>query len=63
MEVPRHFLDGYLKLTKEYVPLVPSELIFNIDECGFSDWEERKEKPVIIPAEVQGTTLHYPINQ
>jgi hypothetical protein len=37
MEVPRHFLDDYLRLIKESVPLVPSQLIFNIDECGFSE--------------------------
>jgi hypothetical protein len=63
MEVFRHFLDDYLRLIKEYVALVLSELIFNIDECGFSDWETRKEMPVIIPAETQGTALHYPINR
>jgi hypothetical protein len=55
MEVPRHFLDEYLKLIKE---CVPSELIFDINECGFSDPEERKEKLVIIPAETQAITLH-----
>jgi hypothetical protein len=63
MEVPRHFLDDYLQLIKKYVPLVWSELIFNIDECGFSDWEEKKQKSVIILAETHGTALYYPINR
>jgi hypothetical protein len=63
MEVPRHFLDNDLMLIKRYVPLVLSELIFNINECGFSEREERKKKPVIVPIEEQGTTLHYPVNR
>jgi hypothetical protein len=37
LHVPKQFLDDYVKPIKEYVPLVPTELIFNIDECGFSD--------------------------
>jgi hypothetical protein len=63
LQVPRTFLDGYIKLIKEWVPLMPAEMIFNIDECGFSDWEERKSKPVLIPREAQGTVIHYPINR
>jgi hypothetical protein len=45
------------------VPLVPAELIFNIDECSFSDWEERKPKPVLIPCRVNNVTLHYPVDR
>jgi hypothetical protein len=56
------FLDEYVKLIKEYVPLVPTELILNIDECGFSDWEERKPKPVLIRRSAQGIALYYPVN-
>jgi hypothetical protein len=37
MEVPRRSLDDFIKSVKEYVPLVPREFIFNLDECGFSD--------------------------
>jgi hypothetical protein len=39
MEVARHLLDDYLRLITEYVRLVPNELIFDIDESGFRDWE------------------------
>jgi hypothetical protein len=44
---------------KEYVPLVPTELLFNIYESGLSDWEERKPKRILIPIEAKATTLHY----
>jgi hypothetical protein len=52
-----------VKFIKEYVPLVATELIFNIDGCGFSDWEERRPKPVLIPAELERSILHYPVNR
>jgi hypothetical protein len=63
LQVSKQFLDDYVKLIKESVPLVPTELIFNIDECGFSDWEERGPKPVLIPAEFERSVLHYPVNR
>jgi hypothetical protein len=58
--VSHSFLDQYLTLMKERRPLVPGELIFNINECGFRNWEERKPKPVLIPRKVENATLHYP---
>jgi hypothetical protein len=59
LEIPRTFLDRYLALIKQYVPLVPTELMFNIDESGFCDWEERKPKGVLIPTRLRESTLHY----
>jgi hypothetical protein len=35
--VPHSSLDQYLALIKEWMPVVPAELMFNIDECRFSD--------------------------
>jgi hypothetical protein len=52
-KVARAFLDQYIALIKEWLPLVPAALIFGIDECGFSDWEESKYKPVLIPSRVR----------
>jgi hypothetical protein len=63
LEVPHEYFDQYIRLIKEYVPLVPTELSFNIDESGFSDWEGRKPKCVLIPTEARETTLHYPANR
>jgi hypothetical protein len=60
LEVPDEYLDQYIRLITEYAPLVPTELLFNIDESGFSDWEEHKPKCVLIPTEARETTLHYP---
>jgi hypothetical protein len=62
LEVPHEYLDQYIRLIKEYVPLVPTGLLFNIDENGFSDWEERKPKYVLIQTKARETTLPYPAN-
>jgi hypothetical protein len=60
LEVPHEYLDQNIRLIKEYGLLVPRELLFNIDEGGFSDWGERKPKCVLISIEARETTLHYP---
>jgi hypothetical protein len=61
--ISREYLSGYISLIKEYVPLVPAELIFNLDETGLSDWEERTTKPVIIQSHASSSILHYPIDR
>jgi hypothetical protein len=43
--------------------LVPTELLFNIDESRFSDWEEHKPKCLLIATEARETTLHYPASR
>jgi hypothetical protein len=63
LEVPHGYFDQYIRLIKEYVPLVPTEMSLNIDESGFSDWEERKPKCVLIPTEARETTLQYPASR
>jgi hypothetical protein len=63
LEVLHEYLDQYIRLIKELVPLVPTELLFNIDESDFSDWEERKRKCVLIPAEAREAILHYPASR
>jgi hypothetical protein len=59
LEVLHDHLDQYIRLIKELVPFVPTELLFNSDESGFSDWEERKPKCLLIPTEARETILHY----
>jgi hypothetical protein len=56
-------MDDYIRLIQTYVPFVPTELIFNLDETGLSDWEERKSKPVVVPSDATQTPLHYPADR
>jgi hypothetical protein len=32
--------------------MTATELISNVDECGFSNWKERKSKLVVTPAKM-----------
>jgi hypothetical protein len=62
LQVPRCWLDRYIQLIKNYIPQIPAELISNIDEISLSDWEERKEKKVLIPSGHIDSRLHDPVN-
>jgi hypothetical protein len=35
------------------------ELVFNFDEIGMSEWEDRKERKVIVPATMDGPTIYH----
>jgi hypothetical protein len=61
--VPHSWLASYIQLIKNYVPKIPAQLIFKIDETGQSVWEERKEKMLLIPSAQVGSTLHSPVNR
>jgi hypothetical protein len=63
LQIPRSCLERYITLIKTWVPLVPAKLIFNLDETGLSDWEERKAKPVMIPTTIEDSHLHYPVDR
>jgi hypothetical protein len=39
LEVPRCYLEEYSTLIKQIVPIVPTELLFNLDETGLSEWQ------------------------
>ena len=38
-------------------------MIYNIDETGHADWEERKLKNVIVPEEIDTGNSHYPVDR
>jgi hypothetical protein len=63
LEVPRSYLDEYITSLKKIIPIVLSELVFNFDETGLSDWEDRKTKPIFVPAAGEDSTLHEPVNR
>ena len=48
MIIPRDFLTAHFTNMKQIVEGCCSELCFNLDEVGSSDWEERKIKKVRI---------------
>jgi hypothetical protein len=38
-KVPHCYLEEYLTLIKKIVPIIPTELSFNLDETGLLEWE------------------------
>jgi hypothetical protein len=56
-------LERYLALIKVYVPHVPPGVLFNLDETGLSDWEERKPKPVLMPTTTEDSPFYDPVDR
>jgi hypothetical protein len=63
LRIVQLFSAKCLVLIKEYIPLVPAELIVRVGECGFSHWEARMSKPVVILTGIRNSTFHYPVNR
>jgi hypothetical protein len=40
-----------------------ADLVFNLDEVGISDWEDRKTKKVVVPAAMLGQTIHHGVSR
>ena len=63
LEVPRCFLEETIRCITTYVAGRATELVFNLDEVGISDWEDRKPKKVIVPQSMRGQTIHHKLNR
>jgi hypothetical protein len=48
LQVPRVFLEKTIRTIHETIQGRPSELVFNLDEVGISNWENRKPKKVVV---------------
>jgi hypothetical protein len=58
MQVTRSDRDRYIAVIRMHVPLVPTELIFNMNERSLSDWEERGPKRVLVPSDADDVQLY-----
>jgi hypothetical protein len=63
LEVPRCFLEETIRCLGEFVQIRPAELVFNLDEVGIRDWEDRPTKKVIVPLSARKQTIHHKINR
>jgi hypothetical protein len=63
LQVPRAFLERTIQDLHEYVQDCVAELVFNLDEIGISDWEERNTETVQIPAAMLGQTMHHGVSR
>jgi hypothetical protein len=61
MTVPRAYLEQHIATVKTHIVGKFSELIFNLDEVGFSEWEDRKSRKVIAPQEVSRQDVYHSV--
>jgi hypothetical protein len=47
----------------EYLPGSSAELVFNLDEVAVSEWEDRTQRKVIIPASMTDQTIHHGVHR
>jgi hypothetical protein len=63
LEIPRCFLDQTLICITQFVRGRPTELVFNLDEVGISEWEDRKTKTVLVPKSMSEQMMHHKVNR
>jgi hypothetical protein len=63
LQVPRMFLERTVQDLKEHIQRCVAELVFNLDEVGISDWEDRTTERVIVRATMRGETIHHEISR
>jgi hypothetical protein len=53
------FLERSVQNLNEYVHGWTAELVFNLDEVGISDWEDRKARKVVVSYRRRRTAKWY----
>jgi hypothetical protein len=61
--IPRAYLEDHIRLMREHITGKFSELVFNLDEVGSSDWEDRKPRKVIAPLDVAAGNVFHPVSR
>jgi hypothetical protein len=61
--VPRVQLEEYITTVKAHLAGKCAELVFNLDELGSADWEDRKIRKVIAPASVAKEDVFHPVSR
>jgi hypothetical protein len=57
LDVPRVFLEAAIEALREHAHHACAELVFNFGEIGMSEWKDRVEREVIVPATMRGQTI------
>jgi hypothetical protein len=61
--ISQAFLHRTVQDLKEYVQGWTTEPVFNLDEVGISDWEDRKTRNIAVPAAMLSQTIHHGISR
>jgi hypothetical protein len=63
LQVFRISLEEPMRTMHEALQGCPTNLVFNLDEVGISDWEDRKPKKVVVPVTVAAHNIHHRISR
>jgi hypothetical protein len=63
LTVPREPLEAHIEHMKSIVPGKFADLVFNLDEVGWSDWEDRKPRRAIAPRTVSPDDVYHPVSR
>jgi hypothetical protein len=63
LEIPRCFLEQTLAYIAQFVHGRPTELVFNLDQVGISEWEDRKPQKVLVAKSMSDQTVHHKVNR
>jgi hypothetical protein len=63
LQIPQQYLNQCIELIKKWIPLVPAELLFNLDETGLFELEDSRPKPIPVPTDLGDSMIHYPVNR
>jgi hypothetical protein len=63
LTVPRAQLEKHLNTMKTILAGKFSELVFNLDEIGFSEWEKRKPKTIIAPRSIPADQVFHSVSR
>jgi hypothetical protein len=63
LEISPSFLDTMVECLRKHVQDCCADLIFNFDEVGISEWEDRVARKVIAPVSISGQTIHHGVHR
>jgi hypothetical protein len=63
MAVPRAYLEDHIRVLETHIAEKLAEFGFNLDELGSADWQDRKAKKVIGPANIRREDVHHPVSR
>jgi hypothetical protein len=63
MAVPRAYLEEDMQLLRIHLTGKVAELVFDLDELGSADCEDRKAKKVTVPAGVAKEDVYHPVSR
>jgi hypothetical protein len=63
LQVPRAFFERTVRNLNERVHGCASELVFNLEEVGISDWEDRETGKVVVLAIMDGPPICHAVSR